>query len=82
MFEKVTSIEELNKAMSNLAFFGTVNEHINEEYKIAKDRILSQSKSSFTKIEREQISLASKEMVGNEKCLFSSDEQMEIWIDV
>lgn len=82
MFEKVTSIEELNKAMSNLAFFGTVNEHINEEYKIAKDRILSQSKSSFTKIEREQISLASKEMVGNEKCLFSSDESMEIWIDV
>lgn len=82
MFEKVTSIEELNKAMSNLAFFGTVNEHINEEYKIAKDRILSQSKSSFTKIEREQIFLASKEMVGNEKCLFSSDEPMEIWIDV
>lgn len=82
MFEKVTSIEELNKAMSNLAFFGTVNEHINEEYKIAKDRILSQSKSSFTKIEREQISLASKEMVGNEKFLFSSDEPMEIWIDV
>lgn len=82
MFEKVTSIEELNKAMSNLAFFGTVNEHINEEYKIAKDRILSQSKSSFTKIEREQISSASKEMVGNEKCLFSSDEPMEIWIDV
>lgn len=82
MFEKVTSIEELNKAMSNLAFFGTVNEYINEEYKIAKDRILSQSKSSFTKIEREQISLVSKEMVGNEKCLFSSDEPMEIWIDV
>ena len=82
MFEKVTSIEELNKAMSNLAFFGTVNEHINEEYKIAKDRILSQSKSSFTKIEREQISLVSKEIVGNEKCLFSSDEPMEIWIDV
>lgn len=82
MFEKVTSIEELNKAMSNLAFFGTVNEHINEEYKIVKDKILSQSKSSFTKIEREQISLASKEMVGNEKCLFSSDEPMEIWIDV
>lgn len=82
MFEKVTSIEELNKAMSNLTFFGTVNEHINEEYKIAKDRILSQSKSSFTKIEREQISLVSKEMVGNEKCLFSSDEPMEIWIDV
>lgn len=82
MFEKVTSIEELNKAMSNLAFFGTVNEHINEEYKIAKDRILSQSKSSFTKIEREQISLVSKEMVGNEKCLFSSDEPMGIWIDV
>lgn len=82
MFEKVTSIEELNKAMSNLAFFGTVNEHINEEYKIAKDRILSQSKSSFTKIEREQISLVSKEMVGNEKFLFSSDEPMEIWIDV
>ena len=82
MFEKVTSIEELNKAMSNLAFFGTVNEHINEQYKIAKDRILSQSKSSFTKIEREQISLVSKEMVGNEKCLFSSDEPMEIWIDV
>lgn len=82
MFEKVTSIEELNKAMSNLAFFGTVNEHMNEEYKIAKDRILSQSKSSFTKIEREQISLVSKEMVGNEKCLFSSDEPMEIWIDV
>ena len=82
MFEKVTSIEELNKAMSNLAFFGTVNEHINEEYKIAKDRILSQSKSSFSKIEREQVSLTSKEMVGNEKCLFSSDEPMEIWIDV
>ena len=82
MFEKVTSIEELNKAMSNLAFFGTVNEHINEEYKIAKDRILSQSKASFMKIEREQISLVSKEMVGNEKCLFSSDEPMEIWIDV
>lgn len=82
MFEKVTSIEELNKAMSNLAFFGTVNEHVNEEYKIAKDRILSQYKSLFTKIEREQISLASKEMVGNEKCLFSSDEPMEIWIDV
>lgn len=82
MFEKVTSIEELNKAMSNLAFFGTVNEHINEEYRIAKDRILSQSKSSFTKIEREQVSLTSKEMVGNEKCLFSSDELMEIWIDV
>lgn len=82
MFERITSIEELNKAMSNLAFFGTVNEHINEEYKIAKDRILSQSKSLFTKIEREQISLASKEMVGNEKCLFSSDEPMEIWIDV
>ena len=82
MFEKVTSIEELNKAMSNLAFFGTVNEHINEDYKIAKDRILSQSKSSFTKIEREQVSLTSKEMVGNEKCLFSSDEPMEIWIDV
>lgn len=82
MFEKVTSIEELNKAMSNLAFFGTVNEHINEEYKIAKDRILLQSKSSFAKIKREQISLASKEMTGNEKCLFSSDEPMEIWIDV
>lgn len=82
MFEKVTSIEELNKAMSNLAFFGTVNEHVNEEYKIAKDRILSQSKSLFAKIEREQISLASKEIVGNEKCLFSSDEPMEIWIDV
>lgn len=82
MFERITSIEELNKAMSNLTFFGTVNERINEEYKIAKDRILSQSKSSFTKIEREQISLASKEMVGNEKCLFSSDEPMEIWIDV
>lgn len=82
MFEKVTSIEELNKAMSNLAFFGTVNEHVNEEYKIAKDRILSQSKSSFTKIKREQISLASKEMIGNEKYLFSSEEPMEIWIDV
>lgn len=82
MFEKITSIEELNKAMSNLAFFGTVNEHVNEEYKIAKDRILSQSKASFTKIEREQVSLAGKEMVGNEKCLFSNEDPMEIWIDV
>ena len=36
MFEKITSIEELNKAMSNLAFFGTVNEHVNEEYRLRK----------------------------------------------
>lgn len=81
MFENITSIDDLNKAISNLAFFGPINERINEDYRTAKSRILSASKSNHKKIKMIKIVIPVKEVSGYDKLYFEDESPMEMWID-
>ena len=81
MFENIVSIDDLNKAISDLAFFGPINERINEDYKTAKSRILAASKSNHKEIKCTKISIPTREMDGYDRLYFDDESPMEMWID-